>query len=303
MAVAAAAPRGGVLSRRELLRLGVTRWEVTAEVRAQRWHKDGRQTVRVCAGDPALAQWYRALYEVGGQAVLDGISALVAAGLRGVAEGTVHVAVPKSANPQRCRGVLVHETRRYDPASVIPHGVPRMRPAVAAVHGALWAVTDRQAALYVLAGAQQGLFTSAEFAEEVDLIRWDRRRRLLRGLCADLVGGIEALGERDFALLCRQRGLPEPDRQVPRRGPSGNYRYDNIWDAYGLTVEIDGEQHLAPDAWIVDSLKQNLISLQGHTVLRIPNVALRVAPDPFMAQVEEALRRGGWDGKPPRRAE
>src|SRR4051794_5784508 len=86
MAEAAARPNGGVLSRPELLRRGVTRWEMTAEFRAQRWHKEGRQTVRVCAGDPALARWHRALYEVGGPAVLDGISALVAAGLRGVDE-------------------------------------------------------------------------------------------------------------------------------------------------------------------------------------------------------------------------
>jgi very-short-patch-repair endonuclease len=293
-ALAAARQTGGVLGRRELLRLGMNRWEIEAECRAGRWQRFGRQTIKVCDGDAALARWYRALHEVGWPAVLDGVSALVAAGLRGIEEPVVHVAVPKSANPRRCRGVAVHETRRYDRTAVLPDGVPRMRPATAAVHAALWARSDRQAALYVVAAGQQGLFTPEQLALEVESVRRDRRRGLLRGLCRDVAGGIEALGERDFARLIAARGLPEPDRQVRRRTPSGHYRYDNVWDAFGLTVEIDGVHHLDATAWIGDALKQNEVSLDGHVVLRIPNFALRADPDPFLDQVEQALRRGGW---------
>jgi very-short-patch-repair endonuclease len=69
---------------------------------------------------------------------------------------------------------------------------------------------------------------------------------------------------------------------------------DNAWDSYRVTAEIDGAHHRDPSSWIPDALKQNEESLGGHLVLRIPNIALRVDPEPFFAQLRHALRRGGW---------
>lgn len=290
----AAAAQGGVLSRRQLNAMGLLRGEVRAEIRAGRWQRRGRQTVRVTDGDPRLATWWTALFEVGGGAVLDGVSALVAAGLRIVEERQVDVAVPKSGHPQQCRGVTVHETRRFERGSVVLEGVPRMRPATAAVHAVLWARSDREAALIAIAAAQQGLFHVDEFADEVEKVRRDKRRTLLRSLVSDLVGGIESPGERDFARLCRQRGFPTPSRQVPRRTPSGSWRYDSVWDRYKTTAEIDGAQHSLPEQAMKDALKENDARLDGHVVVRIPNQALRLNPTPFLDQLESALRRGGW---------
>lgn len=295
-AVELARRTGGVLSRRQLLQLGVTRWEIRAEVAAGRWRLLGRQTVWVCEGDRQVADWWRAFHEVGKPAVLDGVSALVAAGLTGVEEDAVHVAVPKSAKPRRCRGVVVHETRRYEPECVLAGRTPRMKPATAAVHAALWARSDRQAALYVLASAQQRLFTAQELAEEVGKVRRDKRRNLLRGLYHDLIGGIEAIGEWDFAKMCRRRGYPEPTRQTVRYTESGRLIYDNDFDPYDVTAEIDGSQHLDPSSWIGDALKQNVVSIEGRVVIRIPNLALKLCPDPFFDQLGQALRRGGWRG-------
>ncbi|MGQ0466657.1 MAG: DUF559 domain-containing protein [Sporichthyaceae bacterium] len=157
-------------------------------------------------------------------------------------------------------------------------------------------MTDRQAAMIALMAGQQRLFTVDEFAIEVEKIRWHPRRRLLRTLLAELGGGVEAIGERDFARLCRKRGLPEPDRQVMRQGPSGRWFYDNRWFEFKVTLEVDGAQHAEPAAWMADALKQNAASMDGHVVLRIPNIALLVDPEPFLDQLEEALRRGGWHG-------
>ncbi|MGQ0465822.1 MAG: hypothetical protein ACT4QG_10940 [Sporichthyaceae bacterium] len=286
--------QGGVLSRRQLYALGIDRYEVRAELRAGRWRRRGRQTIQVSEGDPRLAAWWTALFEVGAGAVLDGLSALVAAGLQTLTEHQVDVAVPKSSHPRRCRGVEVHETRRFCRESVLPTGVPRMRPATAAVHAALWARSDRQAATIVLAAAQQHLFGLGEFAEEVAKIRRHRRRPLLRSLLDDLLGGVEALGEREFARLCRERGFPKPTRQVRRVTPSGRWRYDTEWDPYNTSVEIDGAQHSHPDQVVKDALKDNVVRLDGRVIIHIPNTALRTNPIPFLDQVEAALVRGGW---------
>jgi len=180
---------------------------------------------------------------------------------------------------------------------VIAGMVPRMRPATAAVHAALWAATDKQAATVVLMGFQQRLFAAAEFADEVEKVKWSPRRRLLHDLALAIGDGIETIGEREFARLCTERGLPAPDRQVRRRTDSGTWVYDNTWDAYGVTVEVDGSQHRDPAGWIPDALKQNAAALGGHVVLRIPNLALRVDPEPFLDQLEAALRAGGWSGE------
>jgi len=293
----AAAKSAGILSRRELLALGITRWEIKAEHRAGRWRILGRQTVRVGEGDLREANWWRAVHEVGRPAAIDGVSALIAAGLRGVDEDRVHVAVPKSANPRKCRGVRVHETRRYEASSVVEgSGVPRMRPATAAVHAALWARTDREATFLVIAASQQRLFSPQEFAEEAAKVRRDRRRKLLRALYDQIAGGIEAMGEHDFARLCAQRRFPPESRQTVRRTASGNLVYDTEWDDFDVEVEIDGIHHLDVTQWMGDALKQNVVSLEGRVVIRIPSIALRLNPDPFMDQVEAALRRGGWAG-------
>ncbi len=293
---AAAEPQAGVLSLTQLYGMGVERWDLRAEVRAGRWRRWGKQTVRVADGDPAVAVLWRALFEVSPLAVLDGITALQVAGLKTITADAIHVAVPKSSRPRRCRGVVVHETRRYEASSVVGDGIPRMQPATAAVHAALWARTSRQAALFVLASAQQRLFTLEEFGVEVEKIRRDRRRGLIRQLYAELAGGIEALGERDFARLCRRRGLPPPTRQLRRQTPSGTWVYDTVWEQYGVTAEINGSQHLEPEQMLRDALKQNERRLDGHVVIEIPNVALRVDPEPYFDQLEAALRRGGWRG-------
>ncbi|WP_293769440.1 hypothetical protein [Sporichthya sp.] len=164
------------------------------------------------------------------------------------------------------------------------------------MHAVIWARSDRQAALYVLAAAQQRLFTAQEFADEVAKIRRDKRRLMLRGLLADIASGIESIGERDFARMCRERGFPEPARQTVRYTETGRLLLDNDFDPYLVTAEIDGSQHLDPSSWISDAFKQNVVSLEGRVVIRIPNLALRLDPDPFFDQLEQALHQAGWAG-------
>lgn len=293
--VAAPARRqGGVLSRRQVYALGVTRSEVRAEVRAERWQRLGPQSLQVGPFD-ASTTWWRAVFEVGPTAVLDGISALQAAGLKTVTSDAVHVAVPKSAEYRQCRGVEVHETRRYRDEDIVRIGVPRMKPATASVHAALWARSDAQAALFVIAPVQQRLVAVSDLAAAIALIKRDKRRRLLHGLLADVSDGIESVGEREFAAACRRRRFPPYTRQVVRQLPSGRVRWDTVWDDYELDVEIEGVQHLDAAIAMRDVLKQNAAALQGRIVLRIPNYAFRVDREPFLDQMETVFRARGWD--------
>jgi very-short-patch-repair endonuclease len=226
---------------------------------------------------------------------LDGVTALQAAGLQRIESPLIHLAVPKSVTPHQCRGVRVHETRRYREEDVLRVDIPRMRPATAAVHAALWAPSNGEAALFVIAAVQQRLTTPCELAEAVERVRRDPRRNLLRGLLRDVAGGVESFDERAFARLCRKRGLPEPSRQVLCVAANGRVYFDVMWEQYGVIVEIDGIQHLDAAQVVRDALKQNMAAIEGALVLRVPNWALRADPDPFLDQVEAALLSRGWN--------
>ena len=76
---------------------------------------------------------------------------------------------------------------------------------------------------------------------------------------------------------------------MQRRTPAGIYKLDVHWDAAGLAVEVDGAHHYLGENPSLDALRQNEISMQHLTVLRIPRVALRVNPEPFFEQIERVL--------------
>ncbi len=164
---------------------------------------------------------------------------------------------------------------------------------MAAVHGALWARSLRQAALILIMTVNQRLVTVEQLTEVWQRVRRHRWRRPLTAVLADLADGVRSMGELDFARLCRRYGLPEPQRQVVRRGPHGRIYLDVRWDRWAVVVEIDGIAHNSPVAWIPDALRQNSVTLGNDRVLRIPVLGLRIAEAEFMQQVAEALRQAG----------
>jgi very-short-patch-repair endonuclease len=167
---------------------------------------------------------------------------------------------------------------------------------VAAVRAALWAKSDEQSALVLALCVQQRIVSADDLLMEFTTVRRHPRRRFLRLVLADLVNGAESMGELEFARLCRAAGLPEPDRQVPRRGPHGMFSVDTEWSQYGVVVEIEGIHHLTADQAMADASRQNEITLQNSRVLRIPVLGLRLSAHTYLDQVRRLLRAAGWTG-------
>jgi len=191
-------------------------------------------------------------------------------------------------------GIDIRQTRRWTPEDLADSGVPRSRPEVAAVRQALWARTNREAALALTMTVQQRLATAEQVAQAMLAVRRDKRRGFVHAVVLDLLGGVQSLGELDVLRECRRRGLPEPSRQVLRRSRNGTYYLDLCWEEWHLVVEVDGIQHSWASQIVGDAIRQNDVTLQGARVLRLPLLGLRVAPEEFFAQIEEALRRSGW---------
>jgi hypothetical protein len=192
----------------------------------------------------------------GPRAFLDGASSLVASGLRSFDDPTIRVSVPRGARVRRGKGLDIRQTRRWHADDVVGTGVPRSRPPVAAVRGALWARSDKQAALVMTMAVQQGLVDAQGLGVELLRIRRDRRRRFLHAVVLDLLQGVRALGEAEFRRMCRRRGLPDPSRQVVRKGRNGTYYLDVVWDEWGVVVEIDGIHHAWAQNLVPDALRQ-----------------------------------------------
>ena len=140
---------------------------------------------------------------------------------------------------------------------------------------------------------QQGLATAEQLSVEMLRIRRDKRRAFLHGVLLDLLGGVRSLGELDVVRGCRDRGLPEPDKQVLRRTRSGTYYLDLRWDRWKVVAEVDGIQHTWVENSLGEALRQNGVAMAGDTVLRLPVLGLRVCPDEFFAQIAEALSIAG----------
>ena len=292
----AAEATGGVLTLTHLRELGVSYNETRAEVEAARWHRVGRRTISVVGPLPAHdeALWWRAVWDVGGGACLDGVSSLLAWGLKRWTADRVHVSVPRTARYHQAGGVRVHVLRAR--GRVITSGVPRTPSEVAALRAAMWASTDREAATVLAIGVQQRIVHPGRLLTAWQEITRCERQDLLAQLVPLVADGAQALSEIDFARLGRARGWPEPDRQVVMRTARGRHYLDVRFSGYHTICEVNGVQHYEGSATIDDALRRNAHAIGGGTALEIPAVALILDPDPLLDQVEQALRRGGWVG-------
>lgn len=299
-----AAGQGGVITRPQLHGLGLSSAAISANVVAGRWRSVGVHCLCITTGPLSDdARLWAAVLEAGPRAYLDGESALVRAGLTNYTPAAIRVTVPRGARVRhRGTSVDIRQTRRWDPETKEDQGLPRAKVAGACVRAGLWARSDRQAVLIVTMVVQQKLATVSQIGAELLRVRRDKRRSLLAALLLDLSGGIGSLGELDVLRGCRERGLPEPDSQTMRRTPNGAIYLDFRWREFGVTVEVDGVQHGWTQNAVADALRHNWVAMEGDVVLRLPVLGLRVCPDDFFDQVEQALISRGWLGRTARSA-
>ncbi|KNX36069.1 hypothetical protein [Luteipulveratus halotolerans] len=276
----------GVVSRAQLRGLGVTRWDLREEVAAGRWSMAGSQSVVLRPGGDLAERW-RAIFEVGSGARLDGVTALLHAGLSGWEHTTIDVSVPHGTRVRRIDGVTIHALSRLEPS--VSAGLPRARPAPAALRAASWARSERQAATLIAMTAQQRLASRSQLLAAWEALGRCRRRSFIGTVVRDVCAGAQSLGELDFAALCRRYRLPTPERQVVVEAAGSRYYLDVRWRDHSLVVEVDGAHHTLGMSVVDDALRQNVVMLGGDRVLRIPVLGLRVQEAEFMAQVAAGL--------------
>lgn len=283
-----------MVSRAQLTKLGMGRDDVRSEVAGGRWTIRGRVTVQVGPTKPVSQIWW-AIFETGTSARVDGVTALQLAGLRNWDSPTTDLVVPHGRTRRQLPGVRIFVERDLEQPSTVTQP-PSSDPAYALIRAAMNSDSDRQAATLIAMSVQQQVVAADHLMTVWGQWRLPRRRKSLEPIIKDVCAGAESLGELDFAQMCRDFGLPQPQRQVVCRLPNGRAYLDVRWRC-GLVVEIDGAHHFEGTAQVYDALRQNSVVLRTDSVLRIPVIGLRLAGAEFMAQVAQGLRQRGELGR------
>jgi len=281
----------------ELRSVGVTREQRRNHVEAERWRSIPNRGIVVDRGPlDAMNAWRAALAEVASRARLGGVTALQAAGVTGLDDTAIHVWVTKSTRkglPVAAPNVVLHESRRWGDEDAVDVGIPRAKPAVAAVQAALWSRTVREASLMLVLPVQQRVVTADHLIAVLDRVRRHEFRSVLRQVLVDVRAGSQSMNELDFVRMCRAHGIPAPTQQVVRQGPDGRIYLDCSWEECGVALEIQGAGHGQLLNALDDDLRLLGLATDGEVALSVSVLTLRIDAAKWFERFGALLRSRG----------
>lgn len=272
----------GVVSRAQLIALGLGEDAIDWRVRRRRFHRMYQRVYAV--GHTALTRngrFMAAVLACGDGAALSHFSAAVLWGILNGDGRAIHVTAP---GHKRCRGIVVHRSP-LEGERVRRFGIVVTTPARTIVD---------------LADVVQRRRTLERAIDEAEYLRLDwtdaapRRGRRGSGLLSSVLavhepGSTRTRSELEemFLALCDSRGFPRPEVNVGIEG----YECDFVWREQRLIVETDGRRaHGTERARRRDPVKDADLQIAGWRVVRVPSVRLFREPDAVADQLERLLK-------------
>jgi hypothetical protein len=289
-----------VLSRAQLATLGLRRDAVLRRVGNDTWQQLGKHVVVLHSGPLSRRQQqWAAVLHAGPGAALAGLSALEAEGLRGLTRDQVDALTRHGIGRRRLDDdrvvVVVHESRSYAPELVLPGSAPpRLTRVRAAVDEAAYGGSARWGRTVLAACVQQRLVTAEDLATELTARPWLPRQIELLVTVSDVGGGSESLPELEFLRGLREHGMPIPDRQTRVSRPGGYYVLDADYDAWAVTVEINGVQHVTLAQREADDVRRSRLAIGGRLVVDVGSWTVRHDIVLAVLLTADALLSRGW---------
>lgn len=288
---ALASKQAGVLHHDQLAQFGMRVRDVDRRIHAGLWQRISTKCV-VTYAVPLMRTsqlWAASLHHE--RVGLTGVSALEVAGMPPPHDGSILLLGPRGTRqpPFAACTIVSHPS----PAFVADGGPTRTSVPLSVVHAMAYARSLRQAVFYCTAAVQRQLTDLDAVRHELERQPRSARMASARRVLDTVDPGVHSVHEYDFARECKRRGLPLPKRQVERVDSEGRRRFTDVEFRIGdetLIVEIDGSQHVQAQVFLDDQLRSNGLTLGVGKVLHFPGLALRVNPDPYFAQISEALR-------------
>ncbi|MFN8078025.1 MAG: hypothetical protein U0Q19_00525 [Kineosporiaceae bacterium] len=286
------ASHGHVASHAELRAMGVSMATITRRIGVGGpWQRLLPGVVLTHRGTPTrreLLLGARAF--CGDEAVITGIDALHAAGLRTLPpRPEIDVLIPAERHRKSHGSVHVERTHRL-PDPVVVNGIP-----YAPVPRALIDTCRRTAVLgdvrhLVATVIQRRSCTVPELADET-VAAARARTALARFVLAEVSDGVRSVAEGVARDVMRKGGVPAPEWNVRLILPDGSeLTPDAYWPAHGLALEIDSYAwHLAPADYLHTMQRARRMVVGGLLLMSFGPVEITSGPDRFVREVKAML--------------
>ncbi len=298
----------GVIAAWQSTMAGLGAREIEVRLNSGRWQRLYRGVYASFTGPPPRLAWlWAAALRAGPGSALSHYTAAELDGLTDRSCPAIHVTV---GGDRRLRlhedqpgvpPVIVHRSRRIEEIRHPVRTPPRTRIPATLVDLTQLAPTIDDAVGWLAGACGRRMVTPRQIQEEIAArpkLRW---RRQLLGALGDAAAGSHSLLEfryrRDVA---RAHGLPASRRQVTVALPGRQARLDDLYEPYGVGVELDGAAyHRAEDGWR-DRHRDNACAAAGIVILRYGWTDVTSRPCAVAAEIAAVLRQRGWSGRPGR---
>jgi hypothetical protein len=291
----------GVLARRQLLALGLTKDLAASRLNRGSWQRLHPGVYAAFSGEPSreATLWAAVLY-AGPGAVLSHQTAAELRGLADAPSSLIHVTVPADRRVTKRAGLVVHISARAA-AAVHPARTPRQTRVEETILD-LWQAAPNldDAVGWVTRGLGRRFTTQEKLRAALAVRSRLRWRAQLNELLSPEAAGIHSVLEyRYLRYVERPHRLPVSRRQAhARREGRSEYR-DALYEAYSTAVELDGKVAHPGDTRWRDIQRDNAASVAGITTLRYGWRDVTAAPCRVAADIAAVLAARGYTGARP----
>jgi hypothetical protein len=299
----------GVIARWQAAAVGLDPATIDTLLRADRWRQQYRGVYAAYTGEPPReSQLWAAVLRAGSGAALSHHTAAELDGLIDRPSKIIHVtvghhrriAIPASEGEGHAPRVVIHRTARIDDIRHPARTPPRTRAEETVLDLTQASADFEDVFSWLSRGCGRRLVTPQLLHEAVSKrsrVRWREEILAALPLIAD---GVDSLLEYRYVRDVEQgHRLPPAERQAKFirgvRFPRSQY-LDNLYEPYGLVVELDGSAaHLVEDRWR-DIHRDNFFARLGIITLRFSWADVTRRSCAVAVSVRDVLRRSGWRG-------
>jgi hypothetical protein len=300
----------GVIARWQAPAVGLSPTFIDGQLRRDRWRPLYRGVYAAYTGTPPRESLlWAGVLRAGPGAVLSHHSAAELDGLTDRPGRVTHVTVESGKrvriNGARLRAVtpsiVVHRTDRLAAVRHPARNPPRTRIEETVLDLAQLSASFDDAFSWLSRSCGRRLVTAQQLRQAIiarGRQRW--REEILAVLPVIAVGVHSNLENRYVRDVERPHGLPVAKRQRRMRQGTRSRYPDNLYESFGVAVELDGSAyHLVEDRW-QDIRKDNASAASGIVTLRFSWADVSRRPCAVAAVVATTLRQRGWPGPPSR---
>lgn len=301
----------GVIARWQAAAVGLDPATIDTLVRAGRWRQQYHGVYAAYTGEPPReSQLWAGVLRAGPGAALSHHTAAELDGLADRRRKIIHVTV---GHDRRVRiaaddrhelapRIVVHRSGRIDDIRHPARTPPRTRVEETVVDLTQLSASFGDAFSWLSRGCGRRLVTPQLVRAAVGMRRRVRWREEILGALPLIGEGVHSYLECRYVLDVEQaHGLPTAERQAKfvrgARFPRSQY-LDNLYEPYGLVVELDGSAaHLVEDRWR-DIHRDNFFARLGILTLRFSWADVRRRYCAVAVGLGDVLRSRGWPGQP-----